>query len=93
MLLENLERVIAPFADLCYPHYRKRSLLDHMARARLEERVPVYFTIDVGPNVHLLCEADTVNDVERRSDGLLAVWRVLTSGPGPSPQYSEGNLF
>ena len=66
----------------------------HAVRAwREEEGVPVYFTIDAGPNVHLICEADTAAEVERRLRGLAAVRRVLTSGPGPGPRLLDGHLF
>ena len=66
----------------------------HAVRAwREEEGVPVYFTIDAGPNVHLICEADTAAEVERRLRGLPAVRRVLTSGPGPGPRLLDGHLF
>ena len=60
---------------------------------REEEGVPVYFTIDAGPNVHLICEADTAAEVERRLRGLPAVRRVLSSGPGARPQLLDGHLF
>ena len=66
----------------------------HAVRAwREEEGVPVYFTIDAGPNVHLICEADTAAEVERRLRALPAVRRVLTSGPGAGPQLLDGHLF
>ncbi len=66
----------------------------HAARAwREEEGVPVYFTIDAGPNVHLICEADAAAEVERRVSALPAVRRVLTSGPGAGPELLDGHLF
>ena len=67
----------------------------HAVRAwREEEGVPVYFTIDAGPNVHLICEAEeTAAEVERRLRPLPAVRRVLTSGPGGGPQLLDGHLF
>ena len=66
----------------------------HAVRAwREEEGVPVYFTIDAGPNVHLICEANTAAEVERRVGALPAVRRVLTSGPGTGPQLLDGHLF
>ncbi len=60
---------------------------------REDEGVPVYFTIDAGPNVHLICEADSAAEVERRVGALPAVGRVLTSGPGTGPQLLDGHLF
>ena len=66
----------------------------HAVRAwREEEGVPVYFTIDAGPNVHLICEADTAAEVERRLRALPAVRQVLTSRPGPDPQLLDEHLF
>lgn len=66
----------------------------HAARAwREAEGVPVYFTIDAGPNVHLICEADAAAEVERRVSALPAVQRVLTSGPGTGPELLDGHLF
>ena len=66
----------------------------HAVRAwREEDGLPVYFTIDAGPNVHLICEAETAPAVERRLRALPAVRRVLTSRPGPGPQFMEEHLF
>jgi len=60
---------------------------------REDEGVPVYFTIDAGPNVHLICEAGTAAEVERRVGALPAVGRVLTSGPGTGPEVLDGHPF
>ncbi|MDE0076306.1 MAG: diphosphomevalonate decarboxylase [Caldilineaceae bacterium] len=60
---------------------------------REDEGVPVYFTIDAGPNVHLICEAGTAAEVERRVGVLPAVGRVLTSGPGTGPELLDGHLI
>ncbi len=65
----------------------------HAARAWREEGLPVYFTIDAGPNVHLICEADAAAEVEWRVSALPAVRRVLTSGPGAGPELLDGHLF
>jgi diphosphomevalonate decarboxylase len=42
----------------------------------------VYFTIDAGPNVHLICEADHVGEVVARVRQLPGVKEVITSAPG-----------
>ena len=60
---------------------------------REDEGVPVYFTIDAGPNVHLICEAEFAAEVARRAGALPAVGRVLVSGPGTGPQLLDGHLF
>ena len=60
---------------------------------REDEGVPVYFTIDAGPNVHLICEAEIADEVEQRVGALPAVGRVLVSGPGTGPELLDGHLF
>ena len=66
----------------------------HAVRAwREEDGLPVYFTIDAGPNVHLICEAETAPAVERRLRALPAVRRVLTSHPGPAPRLLDAHQF
>ncbi len=46
------------------------------------EGLPVCFTIDAGPNVHCLCPAEAVPEVERRLREILDVKEILTAGPG-----------
>ena len=50
------------------------------------EDIPVYFTIDAGPNVHLICEAEQVDRVIARLRLLPGVEEVITSGPGGPAQ-------
>ena len=68
-------------------------VLHALRRWREEDGLPVYFTIDAGPNVHLICEADAAPAVEQRLRALPAVRRVLTSRPGPGPQLLDKHLF
>lgn len=56
------------------------------------EGVPVYFTIDAGPNVHLLCEAASVTAVRERLQTLPSVQSVIVSKPGPAPQLLDSHL-
>jgi diphosphomevalonate decarboxylase len=42
----------------------------------------VYFTIDAGPNVHLICEAAQAATVEAEARKIPGVSNVLSSGPG-----------
>ena len=49
------------------------------------EGLPVYFTLDAGPNVHLICEAATAPTLIERLQALPSVQRVLVNGPaGPT---------
>ncbi len=51
-----------------------------------EEGLPVAFTLDAGPNVHILCPAEAADAVARRLEGVPGVRRVLRSGPGGGAQ-------
>ena len=48
--------------------------------------LPVYFTIDAGPNIHLICEAAYADQVEAVALALPGVEDVLRSGSGGSAQ-------
>ncbi len=54
-----------------------------------EAGVAVYFTIDAGPNVHLICEAEDVERVVARVRRLEYVRRVIVAGPGPGVALQE----
>ena len=68
-------------------------LLHAVRRWREEDGIPVYFTIDAGPNVHLMCEAKDVAAIETRLATLSSVQRVIVSRPGPGPQLLDQHLF
>ncbi len=53
------------------------------------EGVPCYFTLDAGPNVHILTLPETVEEVEGRLRALPCVQRILVCGPGPAPRVHE----
>ncbi len=55
--------------------------------------LPVYFTIDAGPNVHLICEAASAGEVEKRLSAISAVEQIIVSRPGPGPQRLDEHLF
>ena len=60
---------------------------------RYEDGLSAYFTIDAGPNVHVLCEPPEVNEVSRRLESLGSVKELITSGPGHAPQVLDRHLF
>ena len=53
------------------------------------EGLNVYFTIDAGPNVHLMCEAAQVEAVEATARKIEGVKDVLSSGPGGPARLVE----
>lgn len=62
-------------------------------RAWREEGLPVYFTIDAGPNVHCLCLGGAAGEVETRLRNLPGVQYVLVSGPGDGVRLTDRHLF
>lgn len=60
---------------------------------RHQDSLPVYFTIDAGPNVHLICEAAHAAEVEARALALPSVEKVIASRPGDAPQLLSTHLF
>jgi len=65
----------------------------HAVRAWRAAGLPVYFTMDAGPNVHCLCEASQAPEVERCLRNLEGVLDVLSSGPGGGVRQIEDHLF
>jgi diphosphomevalonate decarboxylase len=57
------------------------------------EGLAVYFTIDAGPNVHLICGAGDAAVVEARARALQGVLDILVSGPGGGARLVEEHLF
>jgi len=67
-------------------------ILHAVRRWREEDGLAVYFTIDAGPNVHLICTAEVAGEIETRLHGLGGVERVIASRPGPGPQLLNEHL-
>ncbi len=54
--------------------------------------LPVYFTIDAGPNVHLICESRNASQVEAAARALPGVQKTFRSGVGgPTRLVNTGN--
>lgn len=68
-------------------------IIQAVHRWRAQDGLPVYFTIDAGPNVHLLCEAATVATVKAYLATLSTVQQILVSRPGPAPLSLGNHLF
>lgn len=58
-----------------------------------EDGIPVYFTIDAGPNLHLMCEQPALEPVTSQLADLPYVKNVIVSGAGPEPQALDTHLF
>lgn len=66
---------------LYYWNATTMALIEATQRWRAEG-LPAYFTIDAGPNVHLICEPSQAEAVEQEARKILGVQDVLTSNPG-----------
>ncbi|MHB0858908.1 MAG: diphosphomevalonate decarboxylase [Anaerolineae bacterium] len=56
------------------------------------EGLPVYYTVDAGPNVHCLCEGPHAAEVAQRLAALPGVQDVLVAGPGGSARLLAEHL-
>ncbi|MGB8646502.1 MAG: diphosphomevalonate decarboxylase [Anaerolineae bacterium] len=63
------------------------------ARAWREQGLPVYFTLDAGPNVHLICEGKDAEVVANNVRSLEGVQQVIVSGAGGPAHVVENHLF
>jgi diphosphomevalonate decarboxylase len=54
----------------------------HAVTAWRRESLPVFYTVDAGPNVHVICEAEDESVVVERLKALAGVKAVLTATPG-----------
>jgi len=57
--------------------------LMHTVRQMRREGLPVYFTIDAGPQVKAICLPDIQDTVAQRLRTIPGVLRVIAAGPGP----------
>ncbi len=62
-------------------------------RAWRAEGLEAYYTLDAGPNVHILVAQQDAAELARRVRALEGVQDVLTSGPGGAARVSEDHLF
>lgn len=57
------------------------------------EGIPVYFTVNTGQDVHLICEQENVNKVQAKLKDLEEVKDIIVNTPGEGTQLSEKHLF
>lgn len=67
--------------------------LIHAVQAWRRDGLPVYFTLDAGPNVHLICEAKHETDVLARLADIDDVLETLVSQPAEGARLTEAHLF
>ncbi len=55
--------------------------------------LPVYFTLDAGPNVHLICEGKDAPQVEAFARAVQGVQQVYVNAPGEGARLGDEHLF
>lgn len=68
-------------------------VLQAVRRWREEDGINAYFTIDAGPNVHVLCASQDAPVVQARLSALPYVVDTIVSRPGPAPFVLPDHLF
>lgn len=58
-----------------------------------QEGIPVYFTIDAGPNVKVLCEPENEGKVKQALIRLRSVQKVISCNPGEGVRYLSEHLI
>lgn len=61
------------------------AVLKAMQRWRADG-LEAYFTIDAGPNVHVICEAADADTVVRQAQEIAGVQGIIVAGPGEGPR-------
>jgi diphosphomevalonate decarboxylase len=75
-------------------HYWKPASLEVMncVRQWRAEGTPVCYTVDAGPNVHVICPESEAHSMEKRLQGIQGVDKVLVAGAGgPARIVENGN--
>ena len=65
------------------------ALMHAVRRWREQDGLPVAYTIDAGPNVHVLCPQEAAEAVRRKLAEVPGVQRVLVAGPGGPARVVE----
>ncbi|MEK9143699.1 MAG: diphosphomevalonate decarboxylase [Patescibacteria group bacterium] len=55
--------------------------------------IPAYFTIDAGPNVHLICEAKDEKIVSKKASKIIGVQQIIVNKPAQGARLVEEHLF
>ncbi len=81
---------------LHYLHENTFAILQWVRQYRHKNDVPVFFTLDAGPTVHLICESEVAEQVHSDLKSRFPEFAVLRDEVGPGPQLvaseTENNL-
>jgi diphosphomevalonate decarboxylase len=57
------------------------------------EGIPVYFTINTGQDIHLICEQKSVEQVKNKLSELLEVKEIIVNSPAVGTKLTDTHLF
>ncbi len=57
------------------------------------EGIPVYFTINTGQDIHLICEAENIDKIQAKLKSLEEVKDIIINTPGAGTRLSINHLF
>lgn len=77
---------------LVYWNNETRAIMDAVVDWR-KKGLPVYFTIDAGPNVHLICEAKDEKIVMERVKSVPGILHVMVNKPARGAHLVSTHLF
>ena len=67
--------------------------LIHALRSWRQDGLPVYFTLDAGPNLHVLCEGAHAPEVVRRLGVVAPSVELIHNRPGPAAEVVDDHLY
>lgn len=85
--------MMTSYPSLLYWQPGTLEIIQSVRHWREQDGLQAYFTIDAGPNVHVLCEAANVAAVQARLTTLSSVQQIIVSRPGPAPLQVDEHLF
>ncbi len=58
-----------------------------------KQGIPVYFTIDAGPNVHLICEAKDEQIISKKAREIAGIEKIIVNKPARGARIVSEHLF
>ena len=68
-------------------------MLMKLAQTWRKDGLEVYFTLDTGQDIHLLCEAKNVEKVKAKLKDIKEVKNIIVNGPGDGARLIQNHLF
>ncbi len=79
--------------SLLYLNDAAVDLMQAVQSWRAEEGLEAYFTIDAGPNLHVICEEQDRGRLLKKMETVESVSQIIVNGPGPGPEPHPEHLF